>query len=140
LHLRPQPATTLEVDQPIAADLDSLQALSRHLPHLTRLILSIELPQELPVAPLASSVAHGLQELGLVSGVDYTRFKAEDKFKLARFLEGLFPEVKTVTTGINPEANEFWTFIDQLLSFSRDSRSRTLREVEVFMGIGDFAE
>lgn len=135
LNLNPVPATGLEVDEPVEPPLAVLEALFKENPCLTRLEISVDIPQDLPDPPAATST-HGLKRLGLQSSsIDYAKFPARDKFKLARYIERLFPQAGLITYETRPAEAEFWVFINELLSFSRESRNQALNDVENIMGI-----
>ncbi|KAJ3517948.1 hypothetical protein NMY22_g13852 [Coprinellus aureogranulatus] len=135
LHLIPWNATQLSEDEPVVPPLQVLETLCRQNRFLKRLKIAVEIPQVLP-HPSSTVPAHGLQMLGLQSSsANYANIKIEDRFKLARYIARLFPQAKVVVDGVSSEETEFWVFINHLLSFSRDTRSQTLCEVERLMGI-----
>lgn len=125
LKLSASPAADLAPDEPVLPRLEVFQALCENNRHLSRLEIAVELPQVLLEPPTKPS-SHGLKLLVLQSSIDYAHYGMEDKFKLARYIERLFPQAEIVANGTNPGEKEFWGFINRLLAFSRASREQAL--------------
>lgn len=131
LAVAPVPMTNLNIDRPTLLPLSELMKISLENPHLTWLKIPVDLNKPVPTLSDDFPSHFSLKALEIHSRVDYEEFTTEDKFKLGRYLERLFPNATMRCMARSGSSEwEFWSFIDQLLSFSRASCAHAIRNLE----------
>lgn len=127
----PVPITSLKTDEVLLPRLLELKRISKENPELTWLEIHINLDQAAPVLPGDFPSHTALKTLRLRTRTEFEEFTTEDKFKLGRYLERLFPNATVLCSARSGSPEwDFWNFVNQLLSFSRASRAHAIRNFE----------
>jgi hypothetical protein len=131
LVVDPNPVTDRNIDALVLPSLEALEQIAISNPNLERLVLVLDLTHTIPTLSDNRTMTHGLKSLQITQ-FDDPNYDPEEKFRLARNLESLFPrfEIDSSAWDEDTDEHEFWESIGQMLRFSRDSRARLLRQLE----------
>ncbi|KAJ3549569.1 hypothetical protein NMY22_g831 [Coprinellus aureogranulatus] len=133
LIIEPNPMTDLDDDDLTVPPLDVLREFALSHPHLESLELLVDLSHDIPKISEDGPSVCRLKTIALPTfGSQELDLTEEKKFSLAHYLENLFPQVRIRTSAFVDGSDEgaFWTSIDRMLLFSRESKAQLLRQLE----------
>ncbi|KAJ3544446.1 hypothetical protein NMY22_g2773 [Coprinellus aureogranulatus] len=140
LALSPRSITSLEADMLALPPLSRLEDVARKGKKLVSLQLAVDF-NDIPVVPNNYVPAPGLVNLKfddiLEEGtVHLEYFTSEDLLTMGRYLDRLFPNLKSLTAGWEKGSDQWqlWDYMEKLVRSFQDLRAEARKELQAFSG------